>query len=188
MLGESLGLRLTPTVCNGIEFLLATPVVLWGGWPFFVRFWSSLVNRSPSMFTLIGLGTGAAYLDSVAATFFPQIFPASFRGMDGAAPVYFEAAAVITTLVLLGQVLELRARQRTSGAIRALLNLAPQQAHLLDSTGVEKDVTLDQEARRPAARPPGRACACRRCHSRRRQRRGRINGDGRTHAGRKGRW
>ncbi|HEV1995337.1 MAG TPA: heavy metal translocating P-type ATPase [Candidatus Acidoferrum sp.] len=144
MLGESLGLHLTPTVRNGIEFLLATPVVLWGGWPFFERFWSSLVNRSPNMFTLIGLGTGAAYLDSVAATFFPQIFPASIRGMDGAAPVYFEAAAVITTLVLLGQVLELRARQRTSGAIRALLNLAPPQAHVLDSTGGEKDVTLDQ--------------------------------------------
>src|SRR6266851_2142546 len=131
MLGESLGLRLAPSVRNAIEFFLATPVVLWGGWPFFERFWSSLVNRSPNMFTLIGLGTGAAYLDSVAATFFPQIFPDSFRGMNGAAPVYFEAAAVITTLVLLGQVLELRARQRTSGAIRALLNLAPQQAHLL---------------------------------------------------------
>jgi Cu+-exporting ATPase len=112
------------------------------------------------MFTLIGLGTGAAYLDSVVATFSPQIFPASFRGMDGAAPVYFEAAAVITTLVLLGQVLELRARQQTSGAIRALLNLAPQQAHLLDSGGAEKDVTLDQVRRgdrlrvRPGERVP----------------------------------
>jgi P-type Cu+ transporter len=144
MLGESLGLHLAPIVRNAIEFCLAAPVVLWGGWPFFERFWSSLVNRSPNMFTLIGLGTGAAYLDSVAATFFPQIFPASFRGLDGGAPVYFEAAAVITTLVLLGQVLELRARQQTSGAIRALLNLAPQQAHLLDSAGLEKDVTLDQ--------------------------------------------
>src|SRR5713226_907390 len=144
MLGELPGLHLTPTIRNGIEFFLATPVVLWGGWPFFERFWSSLVNRSPNMFTLIGLGTGAAYLDSVAATFFPQIFPASFRGMDGGAPVYFEAAAVITTLVLLGQVLELRARQRTSGAIRALLNLAPQQAHLVDATGTEKDIPLDQ--------------------------------------------
>jgi Cu+-exporting ATPase len=143
MLGESLGPHLTPSFRNGIEFLLATPVVLWGGWPFFQRFWSSLVHRSPNMFTLIGLGTGAAYLDSVVATFFPQIFPASFRGMDGASPVYFEAAAVITTLVLLGQVLELSARQRTSGAIRALLNLAPQQAHLLDSAGAETDVTLD---------------------------------------------
>jgi Cu+-exporting ATPase len=160
MLGESLGLHLTPVVRNAIEFCLATPVVLWGGWPFFVRFWSSLVNRSPNMFTLIGLGTGAAYLDSVAATFFPQIFPASSRGLDGAAPVYFEAAAVITTLVLLGQVLELRARQQTSGAIRALLNLAPQQAHLLDSAGAEKDVPLDQVQRgdrlrvRPGERVP----------------------------------
>jgi Cu+-exporting ATPase len=160
MLGESLGLHLMPAIRNGIEFFLATPVVLWGGWPFFQRFWSSLVNRSPNMFTLIGLGTGAAYLDSVAATLFPQIFPASIRGTDGAAPVYFEAAAVITTLVLLGQVLELRARQRTSGAIRALLNLAPQQAHLLDSNGAEKDVALDQVKRgdrlrvRPGERVP----------------------------------
>jgi Cu+-exporting ATPase len=160
MFGESLGLHLTPAFRNGIEFLLATPVVLWGGWPFFERFWSSLVHRSPNMFTLIGLGTGAAYLESVFATFFPQVFPASFRGMDAAAPVYFEAAAVITTLVLLGQVLELRARQRTSGAIRALLNLAPQQAHLLDSAGSEKDVALDQVKRgdrlrvRPGERVP----------------------------------
>src|SRR3989440_9560858 len=127
-----------------LEFFLATPVVLWGGWPFFERFWSSLVNRSPNMFTLLGLGTGAAYLDSLVATFIPQFFPASFRDMHGAAPVYFEAAAVITTLVLLGQVLELRARQRTSGAIRALLNLAPQQAHMLGTDGTEKDVPLDQ--------------------------------------------
>jgi Cu+-exporting ATPase len=160
MLGESLGLHLTPAIRNGIEFLLATPVVLWGGWPFFERFWSSLVHRSPNMFTLIGLGTGAAYFESLGATFFPQIFPASFRGMGGAAPVYFEAAAVITTLVLLGQVLELRARQRTSGAIRALLNLAPPQAHLLDPFGGEKDVPLDQVKRedrlrvRPGERVP----------------------------------
>jgi Cu+-exporting ATPase len=160
MLGESLGLHLRPQVLNSIEFLLATPVVLWGGWPFFERFWSSLVNRSPNMFTLIGLGTGAAYLDSVVATFFSQIFPTSFRGMDEAAPVYFEAAAVITTLVLLGQLLELRARQRTSGAIRALLNLAPQQAHLLDSTGAERNIPLDQVKRghrlrvRPGERVP----------------------------------
>jgi Cu+-exporting ATPase len=144
MFGESLGLHVSPAIRNLIEFFLATPVVLWGGWPFFERFWASLVNRSPNMFTLIGMGTGVAYLDSVVATFFPQIFPASFRGMDGAAPVYFEAAAVITTLVLLGQVLELRARQRTSGAIRALLNLAPQQAHLLAAGGDERDVPLDQ--------------------------------------------
>src|SRR6202140_3407707 len=112
------------------------------------------------MFTLIGLGTGAAYLESVVATFSPRIFPASFRGTDGAAPVYFEAAAVITTLVLLGQVLELRARQRTSGAIRALLNLAPQQAHLFAADGTERDVPLDQVKRgdrlrvRPGERVP----------------------------------
>src|SRR5229473_7025826 len=92
-----------------------------------LRFWGSLVNRSPNMFTLIGLGTGVAYLSSIFATFLPDLFPASWRDMHGAVPVYFEAAAVITTLVLLGQVLELRARQRTSGAIRALLNLTPQQ-------------------------------------------------------------
>src|SRR5947207_5599573 len=160
MIGESFDVPLVPNVRNGVEFLLATPVVLWGGWPFFERFWSSLVNRTPNMFTLIGLGTGAAYLDSVAATFFPQIFPAFFRGMPGAAPVYFEAAAVVTTLVILGQVLELRARQRTSGAIRALLNLAPQQAHLLGSDGSEKDVALGQVQRgdrlrvRPGERVP----------------------------------
>jgi Cu+-exporting ATPase len=133
---------------------------VWGGWPFFERFWSSLVNRSPNMFTLIGLGTGAAYLESVVATFFPQFFPASFRDMHGGAPLYFEAAAVITTLVLLGQVLELRARQQTSGAIRALLDLAPQQAHLLAADGTEKDVTLDHVQRgdrlrvRPGERVP----------------------------------
>ena len=144
MFGEYLGLHLAPALRNWIEFVLATPVVLWGGWPFFQRFWASLVHRSPNMFTLIGLGTGAAYLDSVVATVFPQMFPVSFRGIDGGEPVYFEAAAVITTLVLLGQVLELRARQQTSGAIRALLNLAPQQAHLLTADGREQDVTLDK--------------------------------------------
>jgi Cu+-exporting ATPase len=160
MFGEYLGLRLAPTLRNWIEFVLATPVVLWGGWPFFQRFWASLVHRSPNMFTLIGLGTGAAYLDSVVATVFPQIFPVSFRGIDGGAPVYFEAAAVITTLVLLGQVLELRTRQQTSGAIRALLNLAPQQAHLLVADGREEDVTLDRVQRgdklrvRPGERVP----------------------------------
>src|SRR5437660_1542523 len=160
MLGDLVGVHLTPSVRNGVEFFLATPAVLWGGWPFFERFWSSLVNRSPNMFTLIGLGTGAAYLDSVVATFFPQIFPASFRGTDGAAPVYFEAAAVITSLVLLGQVLELRARQRTSGAIRGLLNLTPQQAHVLAADGTERDLPLDQVKRgdqlrvRPGERVP----------------------------------
>jgi Cu+-exporting ATPase len=143
MFGDALKLPVTGGARNWIEFVLATPVVLWGGWPFFQRFWASIVNRSPSMFTLIGLGTGAAYLDSVAATLFPQIFPASFRDISGAVSTYFEAAAVITTLVLLGQVLELRARQQTSGAIRSLLNLAPKQAHLLAPDGTEKDVALD---------------------------------------------
>jgi Cu+-exporting ATPase len=152
--------QLAGGVRNWIEFALATPVVLWGGWPFFERFWMSLVHHSPNMFTLIGLGTGAAYLDSLAATIFPQIFPASFRVANGAPPVYFESAAVITTLVLLGQVLELRARQKTSGAIRALLNLAPQQAHLLATDGQERDVRLDQVQRgdklrvRPGERVP----------------------------------
>ncbi len=143
MFGEMLGLQLQAGTKNAIELSLATPVVLWCGWPFFERFWSSLVNRSPNMFTLIGLGTGAAYLYSVVATLFPQVFPASFRDMHGGVAVYFEAAAVIITLVLLGQVLELRARQRTSGAIRELLHLAPQIAHLV-SAGTERDVPLEQ--------------------------------------------
>ena len=146
MLGDHMRLPVSTEVLHWVELLLATPVVIWGGRPFFERFWSSIVNRSPNMFTLIGLGTGAAYLDSVAATVFPQWFPASFREMNGAVPVYFEAAAVITTLVLLGQVLELRARQKTSGAIRSLLHLAPQQAHKISATGAEADVNLDQVA------------------------------------------
>jgi P-type Cu+ transporter len=144
MFGDARGLHVSPSTRTYIEFFLATPVVLWSGWPFFVRFWQSLVNRSPNMFTLIGLGTGAAYLESVVATLFPGFFPASFRDVYGVAPVYFEAAAIITTLVLLGQVLELRARQQTSGAIRGLLNLAPQQAHRVSSDGSENDVSLDQ--------------------------------------------
>jgi Cu+-exporting ATPase len=143
MFGEKLGLRLPGTERKWIEFVLASPVVLWAGRPFFERFWASLVNRSPNMFTLIGLGTGAAFLDSVVAVLFPQIFPASFRGMDGSVPVYFEAAAAIVTLVLLGQVLELRARAKTSTAIRALLKLAPQTAHRLSEGGEEQDVALD---------------------------------------------
>ena len=158
MFGESLGLHVAPAALHWIELVLATPVVLWGGWPFFQRFWASLVNRAPNMFTLIGLGTGAAYLDSVIATVFPRIFLASFRDVHGGAPVYFEAAAVITTLVLLGQVLELRARQRTSGAIRALLNLAPQQAHRIAADGSEKDIALSEVQRgdRLRVRPGGR--------------------------------
>src|SRR6202166_1231032 len=142
--GDSLPLPFSAETRNWIEMALATPVVWWGGAPFFGRFWMSLLNRSPNMFTLIGLGTGAAYLDSLAATIFPQIFPASFREAGGAPPVYFEAAAIITTLVLLGQVLELRARQKTSGAIRALLHLAPQQAHLVAAEGSEHEVALNE--------------------------------------------
>ena len=137
-----------------LEFLLATPVVLWCGLPFFQRFWTSLVNRSPNMFTLIGLGTGVAFIYSVVATVAPQIFPESLRRMGGYPDVYFEAAAAITTLVLLGQVMELRARSRTSAAIRALLDLSPKTARLLTSAGsggevpgggvIEKDIPLEQ--------------------------------------------
>ncbi|MGC0774604.1 MAG: heavy metal translocating P-type ATPase [Candidatus Acidiferrum sp.] len=143
MFGDALRLPLSSSARNWIEFVLATPVVLWGGWPFFKRFWSSLIHRSPNMFTLIALGTGASYLESVVATLFPQIFPASFRDAQGAVSTYYEAAAVITTLVLLGQVLELRARQKTSSAIRSLLNLAPKQAHRIAPGGTEKDLALD---------------------------------------------
>jgi Cu+-exporting ATPase len=125
-----------------IEFVLATPVVLWGGWPFFVRAWHSLINRSLNMFTLIGLGVAVAYVYSVVATFFPGIFPESFRE-DGVVMVYYEAAAVITTLVLLGQVLELNARSRTGAAIKALLGLAPKTARRIREDR-EEDVALDQ--------------------------------------------
>ena len=127
-----------------LELALATPVVLWGGLPFFQRFWTSLVNRSPNMFTLIGMGTGVAYGYSVVATLAPKTFPDSLRGMAGYPEVYFEAAAAITTLVLLGQVMELRARSRTSAAIRALLDLSPKTARLLNHDGTELDVPLER--------------------------------------------
>src|SRR3989441_688019 len=126
------------------ELILATPVVLWGGWPFFVRGWASVVNRSPNMFTLIALGTGVAYLDSVAAVLAPGLFPPSFRDHHGEVGVYFEAAAAIVTLVLLGQVLELRARSRTSSALRALLGLAPRTARRLVGDGGEEEVPLER--------------------------------------------
>jgi Cu+-exporting ATPase len=129
---------------NWLELAFATPVVLWGGWPFFVRFWLSLVNRSLNMFTLIGLGTGVAYVYSIVAALFPRIFPLSFRGPEGEVAVYFEAAAVIVTLVLLGQVLELKARSRTGAAIRELLGMAPKTARRLREDGEEEDVPLDQ--------------------------------------------
>jgi len=126
-----------------LELAFATPVVLWGGWPFFVRAWYSFVHRSLNMFTLIGLGVGVAYVYSVVAVLFPGVFPPSFRGPDGQVGLYFEAAAVIVTLVLLGQVLELRARSRTGAAIRALLGLAPKTARRLRSDGSEEDVPLE---------------------------------------------
>ncbi|HEV3218824.1 MAG TPA: heavy metal translocating P-type ATPase [Candidatus Acidoferrales bacterium] len=128
---------------NWIELALSTPVVLWGGWPFFERGWSSIVRWKLNMFTLIAIGTGAAYGFSVAATIWPGLFPASFRETDGSIAVYFESAAVITTLVLLGQVLELRARSRTGSAIRALLSLQPKLARRIENDGIEHDVSID---------------------------------------------
>jgi len=125
-----------------IQFALSTPVVLWAGWPFFQRAWTSVVNRSLNMFSLIALGTGAAYLYSLVATFAPSLFPAGFRGMDNTVAVYFEAAAVITVLVLLGQVLELRAREQTGGAIRALLNLAPKTARRLKDGADDEEIPV----------------------------------------------
>ena len=134
----------SPRALGWLELLLATPVVLWGGCPFFVRGWQSLVNRSLNMFTLIGLGVGVAYLYSLIAVLFPALFPASFRDAHGEVAVYFEAAAVIVTLVLLGQVLELRARQQTGAAIKALLGLAPKTARRIRADGDEEDVPLEQ--------------------------------------------
>ena len=128
---------------NWLQFVFATPVVLWAGWPFFVRGWRSLLTRNLNMFTLIAMGTGVAWLYSVIAVLFPGLFPPAFRGPDGAVAVYFEAAAVITVLVLLGQVLELRAREQTSGAIRALLDLAPKTARRVAQDGTEEEVSLD---------------------------------------------
>ncbi|GAA1989847.1 Ag(+)-translocating P-type ATPase SilP [Terrabacter lapilli] len=133
---------ISPTAANWAQLVLATPVVLWAGWPFFQRGWASVRTMRLNMFTLIAMGTGVAWLFSVVATVAPGIFPEAFR-MDGAVAVYFEAASVITALVLLGQVLELRARESTSGAIRALLDLTPKTAHRLAPDGTEADVTLD---------------------------------------------
>ena len=141
--GQPLQRFLSMRAIGWIELLLATPVVLWGGFPFFQRGWASIVNRSLNMFTLIALGTGTAYIYSVIAVLFPGIFPPSFQTMPGVVPVYFEAAAAITTLVLLGQVLELRARSRTSSAIRALLNLSPKFARFVRTDGTEIDVPVE---------------------------------------------
>jgi P-type Cu+ transporter len=131
------------TLSNWIQLAFATPVVLWAGWPFFVRGWQSLVTRNLNMFTLIAMGTGVAYVYSLVGTVLPQAFPATFRGHDGAVAVYFEAAAVITVLVLLGQVLELRAREATSGAIKALLQLAPKTARRVSEDGADHEVEID---------------------------------------------
>ncbi len=132
-----------PTISTWIQFVLATPVVLWAGWPFFARGWASLRTRHLNMFTLIAMGTGVAWSFSVVATLLPSAFPPAFRAMDGTVAVYFEAAAVITVLVLLGQVLELRARERTSGAIKALLNLAPKTARRIDAAGNDEEVAIE---------------------------------------------
>ena len=132
-----------PTLSNWIQLVFATPVVVWAGWPFFVRGWQSLMTRNLNMFTLIAIGTGVAYVYSLIGTIAPGLFPATFRGHDGAVAVYFESAAVITVLVLLGQVLELRAREATSGAIKALLQLAPKTARLVDGNGADHEVQID---------------------------------------------
>jgi P-type Cu+ transporter len=142
--GNTLNITRWSSILPWLELILATPVVLWGGWPFFQRGWASIVNRSTNMFTLIAMGTGVSYVFSVVATLFPQIFPASFRSMGDHPDVYFEAAAAIVTLVLLGQVLELRARSLTSSAIRGLLDLSPKMARVLNEDGSERDVPLDQ--------------------------------------------
>jgi Cu+-exporting ATPase len=139
----NLHMLLGQALSNWIQLVIATPVVLWAGWPFFVRGWRSVVTRNLNMFTLIAMGTGVAWVYSVVATASPGIFPATFRGEEGAVAVYFEAAAVITVLVLLGQVLELRAREQTSGAIRALLDLAPKTARRLKNDGSDEEVSLD---------------------------------------------
>ncbi|ATB42141.1 copper-transporting ATPase [Cystobacter fuscus] len=142
--GQPLGRVLNPRVLAWVQFVLASPVVLWAGWPFFERGWASVKNRHLNMFTLIALGTGAAYLFSVVATLAPGLLPHAFTGHGGAVPVYYEAAAVIVTLVLLGQVLELRARRATSGALRALLGLAPAVARRIREDGAEENVSLEQ--------------------------------------------
>ena len=143
--GHLIGLHqwLAPQSSNWIQLGLATPVVLWAGWPFFTRGWASVVSRNLNMFTLIAMGTGVAWVYSTVATVAPGIFPPGFRGLGGSVAVYFEAAAVITVLVLLGQVLELRARERTGGAIRALLNLAPKTARRVRGDGSDEEVALD---------------------------------------------
>ena len=144
MIGPLFSLSFSTPMSLWIQAALATPIVLWGGWPFFTRGYSSIINRNLNMFTLISIGVGAAYLYSMIAAFWPSIFPPSFQEKGNQIPVYFEAASVITVLVLLGQVLELRARDRTSHAIRALLNLAPKTARVISEDKSEKDIPLEE--------------------------------------------
>ncbi|HYP63870.1 MAG TPA: HAD-IC family P-type ATPase, partial [Acidocella sp.] len=139
----ALDVLIAPRLLVWVQLILGTPAVLWGGWPFFQRGWVSIISRRLNMFTLIALGTGVAYAYSLVAALAPGIFPASFRDPDGQVPLYFEAAAVIVTLVLLGQVLELRARSQTSSAIRALLDLAPKRARRLRDDGSDEDIPLE---------------------------------------------
>src|SRR4029453_12895164 len=157
--GQPLRHLIPGRVSAWLQLVLATPVVLWAGWPFFERGWVSIVNRSLNMFTLIALGTGMSYVYSVVGTLAPALFPASFRTHGGEVGLYFEAAAVITVLVLLGQVLELRARSQTSSAIRALLRLAPPTARRLRHDGTDEDVPLEhvQVGDRLRVRPGGRS-------------------------------
>jgi Cu+-exporting ATPase len=142
--GQPLNIAGSWRLWTWVQFVLSTPVVLWGGWRFFQRAWTSILNNKLNMFTLIGLGTGVAFTYSAVATIVPEIFPAAFRAHSGQVPVYFEAAAVITTLVLVGQVLELKARHRTSAALRSLLELAPKTARLMGDDGTEEDIPLDE--------------------------------------------
>jgi Cu+-exporting ATPase len=144
MSGHLFGHMLEPRLSNWVQMALATPVVLWAGWPFLVRGWVSVRRRSPNMFTLIAMGVGVAWIYSTVAALAPGVFPPAFRQSDGSVAVYFEAAAVITVLVLLGQVLELRARERTSGAIKALLQLAPKTARRIGQDGSDEEVPIEQ--------------------------------------------
>ena len=142
--GKPLHHLLSMTAMNWVQLALATPVVFWCGWPFFERAWSSVIHRSPNMFTLIALGVGSAYLYSLVATVAPELFPEGFRASGGAVMPYFDTAVVVTVLILLGQVLELKARGQTSGAIKRLLGLAPKTARRVKTDGTEEDVPLDQ--------------------------------------------
>ena len=184
--GQPLQHALPPAWMTWSQFLLATPVVLWGGWPFFVRGWASVVNRHLNMFTLIALGVGAAYAFSVVATLAPGLFPASFRTHGDQVGVYFEPAAVIVVLVLLGQVLELRARSRTSSAIKKLLGLAPTTARRVDAAGAEQDVPLEHvHVGDRLARAARRTGAGRRRRHRRHDHGRRVDGDRRADSGRR---